>query len=372
MWRHAEVEAGRVVGETGDQSFIYVSLYEHDITEHYRPLGGYNFIVANGFLASYAYNLALVWLQGRDDRALRRQRLRHNFKKFYAEAVLHARDVMLGRALLLETLACEQGLMAPLFDAAKLDPDLHERGQVLASTMSGLAQRHELGHYFHQRSPAEFIEAVSKALDGCLATTLGNLGTRGDADQIEEVMCDGLAAHMGVLGIDEGPLSDDDLTANLRRTLFGLQAFYRLMDLRASAQVTARESPQDASIVELGSEIRSKDQPVYAVGRQPDVQLRSTVIAGALSDFAEARGISLYGDDGEFPLTREAWEDFDDAFRHFGDEAPADTPSHMGCDARGRGIMRMVAEALSDHPGGTEHLLWRSKTFGRGGVPVDP
>jgi hypothetical protein len=91
-----------------------------------------------------------------------------------------------------------------------------------------------------------------------------------------------------------------------------------------------------------------------------------------LSDFAEARGISLYGDDGEFPLTREAWEDFDDAFRHFGDEAPADTPSHMGCDARGRGIMRMVAEALSDHPGGTEHLLWRSKTFGRGGVPVDP
>jgi hypothetical protein len=33
--------------------------------------------------------------------------------------------------------------------------------------------------------------------------------------------------------------------------------------------------------------------------------------------------------------------------------------------------MRMVAEALSQHPAGTEHLLWRSKTFTQGGTLVD-
>ncbi|HET8774786.1 MAG TPA: hypothetical protein VFP80_13370 [Thermoanaerobaculia bacterium] len=155
MWSHEEVGSGRVEGENEDQSFIAVFLYEHDITEHFRPLGRYKFIITNGFLASHAYNLALVWLQGQGARALRRARLRHNFKKFYAETMLHARDVMLGRALLLETLTYEQELMAPIFDAAKADPNLNERASTLSSAMTGLAQHHELGHYFQGRSPAE-------------------------------------------------------------------------------------------------------------------------------------------------------------------------------------------------------------------------
>lgn len=372
MWGHGEVEAGRVEGESEDQSFISVSLYEHDITEHFRPLNGYKFIIANGFLASHAYNLALVWLMGLSDRALRRARLRHNFKKFFAETMLYARDVMLGRALLLETLAYEQGLMAPIFDAAKADPNLRERASNLASAMTGLAQHHELGHYFYGRSPAEFASGMPRLLDGCLESVVADLRKQYADHQVEEVICDGVAAHFGILEDDQNRFSDADLTARLRRTAFGLQAFYCLMDLRASAHVTTEEYPEDAVAIDLGSEIRPKDQPVYTVGHQPEVQFRSSAITQVLSAFAKHRGLTLYGNDGDFPLSPEAWEDFDHAFEHFGDEAPPGTPLHLGCDLRGRSIMRIVAEALSHHPKGTEHLLWRSKIFERGSIPVDP
>jgi hypothetical protein len=372
MWGHGEVGADHVEGESEDQSFISVFLYEHDITEHFRPLNGYKFIISNGFLASHAYNLALVWLQGLGDRALRRARLRHNFKKFYAETILYARDVMIGRALLLETLAYEQELMAPIFDAAKADPNLSKRADTLASAMTGIAQHHELGHYFYRRSPAEFTSEMSKFLGGCLEPVVDDLRQQYADDHVEEVICDGVAAHFGILGDDQNRLSNADLTARLRRTAFGLQAFYRLMDLRASARVTAKEYPDDAVAINLGSEIRPKDQPVYSVGHQPEVQFRSGALTQMLSAFAEHYSLPLYGDDGDFPLSPEAWEDFDHAFEHFGDEAPPGTLSHLGCDARGRSIMRIVAEALSHHPEGTEHLLWRSKSFKRGSTPVDP
>jgi hypothetical protein len=371
MWGHEEVEAGRVEGENETQSFIAIFLYEHDITEHFRPLGGYKFIITNGFLSSHAYNLALVWLQGQGDRGLRRARLRHNFKKFYAETMLYARDVMLGRSLLLETLAYEQELMAPIFDAAKADPNLGERASTLASAMTGLAQHHELGHYFKGRSPAEFASEESRLLDGCLEPIVAQLRKQYAERHVEEVICDGLAAHVGILGADQKPSSDAELTARLRCTVFGLQVFFHLMNLRHSALATATEHPDDRVAIDLGSEIRPKDQPAYSTGHEPEVQLRAEAISQVLKAFAQQRNLPLYGDDGDFPLLPEAWEDLDHAFEHFGDEAPPGTPSHLGCDARGRGIMRLVAEALAHHPGGTEHLLWRSKKFTRGSTPVD-
>ncbi|MDP9190697.1 MAG: hypothetical protein M3P06_03235 [Acidobacteriota bacterium] len=285
--------------------------------------------------------------------------------------MLHARDAMLGRSLLLETLAYEQELMAPIFDAAKADPNLNERAHTLASAMTGLAQHHELGHYFQGRSPAEFASEVSKLLDGCLAPVVADLRQQYAERHVEEVICDSLAAHVGIHGVDQSPSPDDELTARLRRTTFGLQVFYRLMDLRDSARVTATEYPDDRVAIDLGSEIRPKDQPVYSVGHQPEAQLRAAAITQVLEAFAKQRGFPLYGDDGGFPLSPDAWEDLDHAFEHFGDEAPTGTPSHLGCDARGRGIMRLVAEALSHHPSGTEHLLWRSKTFTLGSTPVD-
>jgi hypothetical protein len=372
LWSHGTVDAGRVGDEREDQSFINVFLYEHDITEHFRPLGGYNFIITNGFLASHAYNLALVWLQGQADRQLRRARLRHNFKKFYAETMLHARDVMLGRALLLETLAYEQELMAPIFEAAKADSDLNARASTLASAMTGLAQHHELGHYLQGRSPAEFVAGIPKLLNGCLTPVVADLQQRYAERHVEEVICDGIAAHIGIHGLDDYRPSDAELTARLRWTTFGLQVFYRLMNLRVSAHLTAMEHPDDRDAIRLGSEIRPKNQPTFSLGRQPEVQLRATAMMLALDAFAKQRGVPLYGDDGGFPLSPEAWEDLEHAFEQFGDEAPPGTPAHLGCDARGRGIMRLIAEALSGHPGGSEHLLWRSKTFARGRTPVDP
>ena len=372
MWGHGEVEAGRVQGEDVAQCFILVSMYEHDITEHFRTLGSHRFIIANGFLASHAYNLALVWLSDARDRTLRRARLRSNFKKFYAETLLHARDVMIGRALLLETLAYEQGLMRPIFDAAAADTALAARARTAGSAMTDLAQHHELGHYFHARAPAELEAELAVFLDGCLHAELETLRTQYAHHHVEEVMCDGVAAQLGILGDDASGRSDAELTARLRRTAFGFQAFYRLMDLRACARITAQQSPDDLVAVALGSEIRPKDAPPYSIGRHPDVAVRVQAMQRMLTAFAQRRGLALYGEDGEFPLTSEAWEDLDAAFESFADVAPDDTPPHMGCDAQGRNLMRLVAESLSQHPSGTEHLLWRSKRFIKGEAAIDP
>lgn len=372
MWNHGEVGAGQVDGEASAQSFVVVYMYEHDITEHFRKLGGYRFIIANGFMASHAYNLALVWLDRAGGRALRQARFRHNFKKFYAETLLHARDVMIGRAFLLETLAYEQGLMRPIFDAAAADPQLAQRAAEAGSAMSQLAQHHELGHYFQSRAPAEFAAELPAFLDGCLHAELASLREQYAPQHVEEVLCDGVAAQLGIFGDESSDRSQAALTARLRRTAFGFQAFFRLMDLRACAEITAKDAPDDAASVALGSEIRPKDAPPYSIGRQPAVALRAEAMQRVLAAFAQRRGLALYGDDGEFPLSPDAWEDLDMAFESFADVADDGTPAHLGCDAHGRNLMRLVAESLSQHPRGTEHLLWRSKRFIQGMTAVDP
>lgn len=374
MWNHGEIGAGQIDGENEPQKFILVHLYEHDITEHFRPLGGYNFIISNGFLASYAYNLALVWLQSQDDPSLRRARFCHNFKKFYAETLLHMRNVLIGRAFLLETLAYEQGLMIPIFDRVKSDPTAGDQARKLEQTMTSLAQHHELGHYFRQRSPTEFDAEMPKFLDGCLSSAVSNLEREYSVEEVEEVICDGIAAHMGFFhGTASTRVADTELATRLRRISFGFQAFFKLMDLRASARVTAAESRDDSISIELGSEIRSKDHLDYhTTDRQNSVKLRSNAMSTMLSEFAERRDLPLYTHSGDFPLSAEVWDDFDFAFEHFGDEATHGTHPHLGCDSIGRGIMRIVAESLAQHPGGVEHLLWRSKSFKLGGIAVDP
>lgn len=371
-WSSAPIEAGRVEGESEDQRFILVALYEHDITEHFRPLGGFNFLISNGFLASHAYNLALVWLQRVGDRHLRRARLCHNFKKFYAEVLLSARDVLLGRALLLETLAYEQALMEPIFLEASTDPGLEARARSVASAFSSLAQQHELGHYFCERSPAHFHGEVMGALDGSLQSVVEKLPQHLPKQAVEEVLCDGLAAHLGVLGFGDGADGDSDVSTRLRRTVFGFRVFFILMNLRLSARHTAERLPEDAESFELGSAIRPKNVPEILVGRHPEVEFRSGAMTEALGEFAKRRGLDLYGEDGEFPLLPEVWEDLDFAFENFNEVATPETPAHLGCDARGRSLMRLVAESLAGYSAGTEHLLWRSKTFQQGGVAVDP
>ena len=92
----------------------------------------------------------------------------------------------------------------------------------------------------HERAPAEFATEMAKFLDGCLEPVVADLKRQYTDHKVEEVICDGVAAHFGILGDDQNSASDDELTVRLRRTVFGFQAFYRLMDLRASARVHAR------------------------------------------------------------------------------------------------------------------------------------
>src|SRR5690349_12895076 len=106
-------------GDPGLAPLHHASLYEHAITNSFEPVRGHLFMVSNGFVTSYVYNLALVWLwyaqggealQPRLDAALR-----HNFKKFFAECTLARCNCLVARGLLIETLTFEQDLMRPIF-----------------------------------------------------------------------------------------------------------------------------------------------------------------------------------------------------------------------------------------------------------------
>ena len=84
-----------------------------------------------------------------------------------------------------------------------------------------------------------------------------------------------------------------------------------------------------------------------------------------------AEGLQMYGSDGIFPLQRERLQLLDAAFFGFAENGVSGGV-HSGTDGTGRGIMQLMAEALSGHDLGVEHLLWRSKQFSVGGQQVDP
>jgi hypothetical protein len=124
-----------------DVDFHYISLYDEQIDANLIKTQRGLLLIHNTYLASFAYNLLLCWLYSAgvplaEQDALRRDLLKHNFKKFFAEQLIHHGSSLFSRALFLETLLYEQKMMVPIFEARTRDPELDARARESAGLMS--------------------------------------------------------------------------------------------------------------------------------------------------------------------------------------------------------------------------------------------
>ncbi|HEX9965994.1 MAG TPA: hypothetical protein VGB04_13545 [Allosphingosinicella sp.] len=368
FFRHAPIEAGRFTHEQADQQFVLVSIYEHRLSTHFREVGGWPFIITNGFLSSHAYNLALVWLWHRaGSRAgpdALKVALRHNYKKFYAEAALGERNCLIGRAMLIETLLDQDEVMEPIFADASMDPVLTKRVGELQSVTGQIASHHEAGHYFISRGISP-VELSGELLEGLARPAVTRLRTEAGPQLAEEVLCDLLALNFAIHD-ETTALADYPRLTRLRIAVLAFLLYGDLATLGFSARFSARQSHD---VVALGSELRSKEPIDLVVVRQPDLARRTDVVLEVAADLAAKWGGALFGADDIFSLPPEVQAILADTFDHFMEARVSPGPPPATSRA---GMARLLAEALHGHDAGAAHLLWRSKQFLIGGEPLDP
>jgi hypothetical protein len=367
-----EVAAGRLANEPVEQKFYYVSLYDHCIGTAFRQINGINFIISNGFLASHAYNLALTltWRQ-EDSEAARLATLRHNYKKFFAECVLHTKNRLIGRGLLLETLLYEQDLMAPMFAVARRDPQWDQKARDIARLMTDLPAHHELAHYFKSRSGDKFREVERSLFSGHAIPVLAAAEQQYGGPFAEEVCCDAFAAYNAVSGL-QGSASEHDLTSQARMVALGFLLFADLVSLEKSAQATAKANVEEDGVIDLTSEKRPKQPFTFVRGRSVDHDVRAGCIIDLLGRFLHGRDQTLFGDDGPFPFPASRKAELRKAFETFADEAEPLDNGLTGTNNHRRGLAQLVAESMHGDDRAAEFLLWRSKQFSVGGAPIDP
>jgi hypothetical protein len=374
-----EVAAGQTDNEDEEQKFHYVSLYEHKITNSFEPLRGHLFIISNGFLASHIYNFALVWIwyncfENKSSEWLDAA-LRHNMKKFFAECLLAERNILMGRALLIETLMYEQDLMKPIFSAIEEKPTLKQIAEDLAYLMSITISHHELGHYFLHRSVNESRKHFMSFFSGKLKLLIDKVFDSFEQESAEaiseEIICDAVAANHSIKGENEILDKYDEIT-RARMTAFHFMVFTILVSLEKSAHATAYMCAEEDAVINLSSEKRPKFQFSFSQGLCRDTDFRANEIIKLIATEFESKGKSLFGENGSFPLSIKTLEIIRYSFDRFAEEISPLDGGLTGTDIHRRGLAQLLAESLHGHDHGAEFLLWRSKKFSVGGEAIDP
>ncbi|RVT87161.1 hypothetical protein DXV76_03480 [Rhodobacteraceae bacterium CCMM004] len=357
------VEFGEVSGDDahdGPATFEYVSYYAHRIGNHFLTRYGYSFVLSNGFLQSHIYNLALSNIVLRDDLGRLERAFRYNCKKFYAECCLGAGNCFIGRALLLETLLFEQNVMLDVFD--KADTDLAGK---IANAMTSILNLHEMNHYFADRLGAAWETELRTLNSGRMGVRLDRWARTYRSDLIVEMACDAVAIS-GLISNIGGTGDGLDPTTRARIAAFCFLSFRELAALERSGQEAARRALHEDSEIPLGSEYRRRGAPNVPLGRLPDMEARCVEALRTIAE--ELPSGDLYGLDGMFPLH----ERMDALLRRAFDGVHATVDDGGLTTAHQRGLIQIVAEAMHGHDEGTQHLLWRSKTFTVGGRAIDP
>ena len=359
----APIAAGRLDGEEAEQSFVYVSLYDHKIGSQMRPLGDKLIIVNNTYLSSFAYNMGLCHLVGAarglgtDDLA---RLYRHNFKKFFAEQVVHLRNVLIGRALLIETILYEQDLMRSAFSDV-VTKGLEEQGKQIASLASGTVSYHELMHYFEVRNPrfeTEYQDEIGKGFEDIEAEVfrLGGTALR------TEFRCDLAATKINLR--QPTVFLRPDL---LRVQLFAFYVLAELVSLTKSAAATAAAAVEEEAYIELSSAEPPQHAFTFELDRDREFDARVDAQQSVLARIAGQEGLTLFDASAGFPLTPETRALLQAAQGSIGDVDDAPPQGLRGTDSLRRGLAQILAESLQGCDKGAAFLLWRSKKFHRAG-----
>jgi hypothetical protein len=335
--------------------FHYASLYDEDIDLQFMstPLGP--MLIDNTYLGSFAYNLLTCWLQvhrqpgtAEEAQALLSSRLKHNFKKFYAEQLLRRLNNCFTRAIFLETLLYEQQIMIPVFAARQTDAALDARITAAARLMTGLCANHELGHHFCDPPGdfwAEFLAAQPAAQQEWYQRKLAHYPPA----FISELKCDWIACH-SLLHVPPEALTRVEV---IRGIVFGFASFAVLYSLDKSAQATTTAQATIRDEVDLRSIAKRNYNQTYVLGQDLDFIERAKLIQELAILIARDEGIPLFTTEGEFPLPRDL------------------LPQLLTCmdtlmdttDPNARAMSMLVAESLHGHEAGTNYLYLRSKVF---------
>ncbi|HSU82524.1 MAG TPA: hypothetical protein VLR69_08895 [Thermoanaerobaculia bacterium] len=359
----APIAAGQMEGEEAEQSFVYVSLYDHKIGSQTRPIGDKLVIINNTYLSSFAYNVGLCHLVGaaKGMSAGELARLyRHNFKKFFAEQVIYARNVLIGRSLLIETILYEQDLMVSAF-AGVVTSGLEEKARQIAALASGTVSYHELMHYFEARDPqfdTRYRTEVGNDFEDIEAEALrlGGAGLR------TEFRCDLAATRVNL--DQQTSFSRADL---LRVQLFVFYVLAELVSLTKSAAATAAAAVEEEAYIDLSSAEPPQHAFVFQIGRDPDFDARVDAQEKILARIAQGEGLTLFGDGAGFPLTSGTRAILQEAQGSIGDIDDTPAQGLTGTDKLRRGLAQILSESLKGCDQGVDFLLWRSKKFNLAG-----
>ena len=336
-----------------DINFHYVNLYDEQIDANLIKSQRGFLLIHNTYLSSFAYNLFLCWLYSvtlpAGDRALsRRALLKHNFKKFFAEQLIHIGNSVAFRALFLETLLYEQKMMVPVFEARSLSPDLDSRAKAAADLMSSLVSTHELGHFFFGNKPGAwetFIEhnpTSVKALFDRVSKTF-------PAAFVAEFQCDAFAA-ISVANLYAERAGGE---FSLQATVFAFAAFAVLFSLARSAQKTAQNQTGLHDEVDLKSLEKVHRDFVFSVGIDRDFVVRAQLVTELCLGLASQKKFVVFGTGQQLNLPETITEDL---------LAFIDTLIDND-DDNARNMSLLVADSLQGNDEGFQYLYLRSKTF---------
>lgn len=336
------------------EGFHYVNLYDEQIDSNviHSPRG--LIMVHNTYLASFAYNLFLCWLLSARSAAETEAvpslalLLKHNFKKYFAEQLLHYHNNIFARAIFLETLLYEQHCMVPVFAAKSRHEDLSTQADFGAQMMSSLVANHELGHYFLDRAPLTWNEILN-LYGGTINAQFNHVLSTYPPAFVEEYKCDAMAV---ILCMQRNETEMPRLFC-LRAIAFAFASFAVLSSLTKSAAYTSTQQQEIADQVDFGSIVKKNRDYTYAVGTDLDLVERARLVIEVCQLLAQRDGSTLFEEAGTFPLPATI---VDDLLMYVSQVMESD-------DANARTMSLLVAEAFHEHPRGLEFLYLRSKTF---------
>lgn len=331
------------------QGFHLVHLYDEQIDANLLQTQQGLVLIANSYLSSFAYNLFLSWIYAQKNKTSPDRLLTHNFKKFFAEQLLHARTDIASRALLLETLLFEQVVMIPVFKAKADDTQLASAADAAANVMTSLLSFHELGHYFLDTKPDfwnEFTAGTPAVVD-----VLSREPWRSLPKQLfEELRCDSVA----IISCLENYKQTLDGAKVLSIIVFAFAAYSVMFSLSRSAEAWCLGlqtiAPEEVDLRNLQAFHRENVIPIRV---DKDFLMRARYVVDLCSRLAEDQNLTIFGEHAAFPLQ----ETIIDALQRHLDEV-------LECeDDNARKMSSLVSEALYGHDIGMEYLYLRSKTF---------
>ena len=341
------------------EGFHFVVLYDEKIDSNVISGPRGPIVIQNTYLSSFAYNLFLCWLLRPEHFAERAAPepevlLAHNFKKFFAEQLIHGHDGVFSRAIFLETLLFEQVCMVPVFEAKSRIPTLGRRADLAASLMSSALSFHELGHYLLKRDPNLWDAHVQQhpALEAVDRDVVNAGYTR---KFVEEFRCDALSVISCLQQYGE----QESREFCLRAISFAFAAFAVLSSLAKSAESTSENHRRVPDEVDLRSIEKVHREFGYSLGIDEALVERARLVIRLCDEMMRDGGGSLFADGGSFPLPPTI---VDDLLGYVDRVMESD-------DRNAREMSLLVAEALHEHPRGLEFLYLRSKTFSGADLP---